>query len=32
MTMSSVGKSGPQEQDARHINLTVFLPHNEGQQ
>jgi hypothetical protein len=30
--MSSVGKSGPQDRDARHIKFTVPSPHNEGQQ
>jgi len=30
--MSSVGKSGPQDRDARHIKFTVPSRHNEGQQ
>jgi len=30
--MSSVGKSGPQDRAARHINFTVPSPHYECQQ
>jgi hypothetical protein len=31
LTMSSVGKSGPQDRDARHIALTVCPLHTECQ-